>query len=256
MITGAIHSIESFGSVDGPGVRFLIFLKGCPMRCKYCHNADTWDPKTPNQKTADELLDQAERFRTYWGDLGGITVSGGEALMQMDFLLDLFKKAKARGINTCLDTSAQPFTREEPFFSKFEELMKYTDLLLMDLKHIDPEKHKWLTGWSNENILDAFHYLDEIHKPIWVRHVLVPGITDDDHYLEKTGEFLATLGNVQKVEILPYHTLGAFKWKELGIPYALEGVEAPTPERVKNAEDIIARCMEKGKSGKNLAPTA
>lgn len=256
MIKGAVHSIESFGSVDGPGVRFLIFLKGCPMRCKYCHNADTWDPHTPNLKTADELLDQAERYRSYWGDKGGITVSGGEALMQIDFLLDLFKKAKARGINTCLDTSAQPFTRKEPFFSKFKELMSYTDLILMDLKHIDPARHKWLTGWSNENILDAFRYLDAIHKPIWVRHVLVPGITDDDVYLKKTGEFIASLSNVEKVEILPYHTLGSFKWKELGIPYALEGVEPPTPQRVKNAEDIIEGCIREKQKSHKLAHTA
>lgn len=145
MIKGRIHSLESFGAVDGPGIRYLIFLKGCNMRCKYCHNVDTWNPESKDLQTADELLDKAERFRTYWGKEGGITVSGGEALLQLDFLIDLFRKAHERGINTTLDTSAQPFTREEPFFSKFNELLKYTDLVLLDIKHIDDEEHKKLT---------------------------------------------------------------------------------------------------------------
>lgn len=142
MIKGRIHSLESFGAVDGPGIRYLIFLKGCNMRCQYCHNVDTWNPETDNLMTADELLDKAERFRSYWGKEGGITVSGGEALLQIDFLIDLFRKAHERDINTTLDTSAQPFTREEPFFSKFNELLKYTDLVMLDIKHIDDEEHK------------------------------------------------------------------------------------------------------------------
>ena len=141
-----VHSVESFGSVDGPGIRFIIFLKGCKMRCRYCHNPDTWDEHSDDLRTADDLLSQALRYRTYWGKTGGITVSGGEALLQLDFMLDLFRKAKAQGIHTCLDTAAQPFTRNEPFFSKFEELMKYTDLVLLDIKHIDNEGHRRLTG--------------------------------------------------------------------------------------------------------------
>ena len=150
-----IHSIETFGSVDGPGIRFIIFLKGCKMRCRYCHNPDTWDAHSDDLRTADQLLEQALRYRSYWGKTGGITVSGGEALLQIDFMIDLFRKAKALGINTCLDTAAQPFTRNEPFFAKFEELMRYTDLVLLDIKHIDPEGHKRLTGWGHENILDC-----------------------------------------------------------------------------------------------------
>lgn len=238
---GAIHSLESFGSVDGPGVRYLIFLQGCNMRCKYCHNVDTW--KTDHDKVTmmetDELLDKAERYRSYWGQEGGITVSGGEALLQIDFVTELFKKAKERGINTTLDTSAQPFTRKEPFFSKFNELMKYTDLLLFDIKHIDNEEHIKLTGHPNTNILDCASYLSKIGKPIWIRHVLIPTVTDTDEYLKRTRTFIDTLTNVKRIEILPYHTLGIFKWKELGIPYQLEGIDPPSAERIKNAEEIL-----------------
>lgn len=239
MIKGAIHSIETFGSVDGPGIRFLVFLKGCKLRCKYCHNADTWDPDSEDMRTAQELLDFAERYRTYWGEDGGITVSGGEPLLQIDFLLEFFKMAKKRGINTCIDTALQPFTRQEPFFSKFEELMKYTDLLLVDIKHIDREEHIKLTGLPNDNIIDGMQYLSEIGKPIWIRHVLVPGITDNDEYLHKTKEFIDTLSNVKRVDVLPYHTLGQHKFEALGIPYQLEGVKSPTADRVENARSIL-----------------
>jgi len=209
------------------------------MRCRYCHNVDTWDPHSNDLRTADELLEQAQRYRSYWGKEGGITVSGGEPLLQIDFLLDLFQKAKALGINTVIDTAGQPFTKEEPFFSKFEELMRYTDLLLMDIKHIDPEEHKKLTGQPNDNILELFRYLSDIDKPIWIRHVLVPGITDDDGYLHRTRDFIATLRNVKKIEVLPYHAMGEYKWNELGIPYSLKGVESPSAQRVKHAECIL-----------------
>ena len=239
MVKGAIHSIETFGSVDGPGIRFIVFLKGCKLRCKYCHNADTWNPNSEDMRTPDELLDFAERYRSYWGTEGGITVSGGEPLLQIDFLIELFKKAKERGINTCIDTALQPFTREEPFFSKFEELMKYTDLLLVDIKHIDKDEHIELTGLPNDNIFDGFKYLSEISKPIWIRHVLVPGITDDDEYLKRTREFIETLSNVQKIEVLPYHSMGQHKFETLGIPYKLDGVKSPSKERVENAMKIL-----------------
>ena len=243
LMKGYIHSTESFGSVDGPGIRFLVFLQGCPMRCRYCHNPDTW--KMPDsdhpaiEMTADELLDKAERFRSYWGKSGGITVSGGEALLQTDFLTELFTKAKERGIHTCLDTSAQPFTRREPYFSKFQRLMMVTDLLLLDIKHIDDEEHRKLTRHTNRNILDCARYLSEIHKPVWIRHVLVPEITDRDEYLLRLRDFLQTLGNVERIDVLPYHTLGTFKWKNLGIPYDLEHLSPPTPERLQNARHIL-----------------
>ncbi|WP_115154419.1 pyruvate formate-lyase-activating protein [Segatella buccae] len=233
---GFIHSIETFGSVDGPGIRFLIFLQGCPMRCRFCHNPDSWQTGVGEKMTADELLDRAEHYRSYWGREGGITVSGGEALMQIDFLTELFRKAHERGINTCLDTSAQPFTRQGAWFAKFEELMKYTDTILLDIKHIDDDEHRKLTKHSNRNILDCARYLSDIHKPVWIRHVLIPGITDRDDYLARLRTFLDTLTNVERVDVLPYHTLGTYKYEKLGLDYPLKGVEPPTPERIENAK--------------------
>lgn len=238
-ITGRIHSTESFGAADGPGVRFIIFTQGCRMRCRYCHNPDTWDIKGDNtctDMTADELLKKALRYKSYWKNDGGITVSGGEPLLQIDFLLDLFKKAKAEGVGTCIDTAGNPFTREEPFFSKFRELMEYTDLLLLDIKEINPARHKDITGWDNANILDMARYLSEIGKPVWIRHVLVPELSDFDEDLDALSEFIKTLNNVQRVEVLPYHTLGKFKWENLGIKYTLEDTNPPSPERVDNAQ--------------------
>lgn len=234
-----IHSTESFGSVDGPGIRFLVFMQGCTMRCKYCHNPDSWKFSKEQPIEIEALLDKAERFRSYWGEEGGITVSGGEALCQIDALTELFKQAHKRGINTCLDTSAQPFTRREPLFSKFNELMKYTDLILLDIKHIDDNVHRELTGHTNENILDCARYLSEIEKPVWIRHVLVPGITDDDNALKQLRAFIDTLSNIKRVDILPYHSLAIFKWEKLGLDYSLKSVEAPTKDRIENARMIL-----------------
>jgi len=238
-VKGYIHSTESFGSVDGPGVRFIIFVNGCPMRCQFCHNPDTWKMQDGELRSADELLKTALRYRTYWKKEGGITVSGGEPLMQMDFMIDLFKKAKAEGVHTNIDTSGAVFTREEPFFSKLEELMKYTDMLMLDIKHIDDEQHQILTGHTNKNILDFAHYLSDIKKPIWIRHVLVPERSDKDEYLHRLHDFIETLDNVERVEVLPYHTLGEYKWKELGYDYPLAGIDPPTKERIENANQIL-----------------
>lgn len=238
-LKGYVHSLESFGSVDGPGVRYIIFLTGCAMRCQFCHNPDTWDMKKWTLYTTDELLEKAMKYRSYWKNDGGITVSGGEPLLQIDFLTELFRKAKANGIHTTLDTSGNPFTREEPFFSKFNELMKYTDLVMLDIKHIDDEQHKILTGCTNKNILDLARYLSDIKKPVWIRHVLVPERSDYDEYLIKLDEFIQSLDNVQKVEVLPYHTLGAYKWDELGYEYKLKGIDPPSVERVENANKLL-----------------
>lgn len=237
---GFIHSIESFGSVDGPGIRYIYFLHGCPLRCKFCHNPDTWaNAKATMELTPQEALDKALRYKSYWGEDGGITVSGGEPLLQIDFLIELFKLAKEEGVNTCIDTSGGNFTRSEPFFSKFNELMKYTDLLLVDIKHINSAEHKELTGKPNENILDMAKYLSDINKPVWIRHVLVPEISDKDEYLIELNNFIETLGNVKKVEVLPYHTLGIFKWEELNLEYPLEGVNPPSQDRVDNANKLL-----------------
>ncbi|WP_455538201.1 pyruvate formate-lyase-activating protein [Terrisporobacter sp.] len=238
-ITGRIHSTESFGSVDGPGVRFVVFLQGCPMRCQFCHNPDTWKTDGGELKTADELLAQALRFKSYWKKGGGITVSGGEPLLQIDFLIDFFKKAKAKGINTTLDTSGNLFTRKEPFFSKFKELMEVTDLVMLDLKQINEEQHKILTGWTNANILDMARYLSEINKPMWIRHVLVPGGSDNDEQLIELDKFIKSLNNVDRVEVLPYHSLGEYKWEQLGMDYPLKGVDSPTKERIENANKLL-----------------
>lgn len=236
---GHIHSTESFGAADGPGVRFIVFMQGCHMRCRYCHNPDTWKMDGGDEVTADEILKRALRFKPYWGKDGGITISGGEPLLQIDFVIELFKKAKELGINTCIDTAGNPFTKEEPFFSKFEELMKYTDLLLLDLKEINPARHKALTGFDNSNIIEMAKYLSEINKPVWIRHVLVPEHSDFDEDLDALGDFIDTLSNVDRVEILPYHTLGKFKWENLGIPYTLESISPPSAERIENAKNRI-----------------
>lgn len=236
---GHIHSTESFGAADGPGVRFIVFMQGCHMRCRYCHNPDTWKMDGGDEVTADEILKRALRFKPYWGKDGGITISGGEPLLQIDFVIELFKKAKELGINTCIDTAGNPFTKEEPFFSKFEELMKYTDLLLLDLKEINPARHKDLTGFDNSNIIEMAKYLSEINKPIWIRHVLVPEHSDFDEDLDALGDFIDTLSNVDRVEILPYHTLGKFKWENLGITYTLESISPPSAERIENAKQRI-----------------
>lgn len=245
------------------------------MRCRYCHNPDTWklanvaavseqqisenaaqahantvqnaasDSAAPSsvcnykEMTPSALIRQALRYKRYWGKEGGITVSGGEPLLQIDFMNELFRLAKENGVGTVLDTAGQPFTREDPFFSKLTDLMENTDLVMLDLKHIDPEKHRALTGHTNENILAFARYLNEIGKPMWIRHVLVPGVTDDNENLHGIRAFLDTLSNVKKVEVLPYHTLGIYKWESLGIPYTLKDVDPPTAESVKRAEEIL-----------------
>ena len=237
-IKGRIHSVESFGSADGPGVRYIVFLKGC-NRCQYCHNPDTWAKDGGELMTPEEVLKKALRYKTYWKEKGGITVSGGEALLQIDFVTELFRLAKEKGVNTCLDTSGNPFSLEEPFKSKFDELMKYTDLFMLDIKHMDDAAHRKLTGQTNQNILEMAAYLSDHGKAMWIRHVLVPGITTEEDELYRLRSFLDTLKTVERVEVLPYHTLGVFKWKELGIPYQLEGVDPPTKEQIDRAKEIL-----------------
>ena len=273
-VLGYVHSTESFGAVDGPGIRFVVFLQGCKMRCKYCHNPETWNLVTDysrlysddisdekkaeltkkieentkllkdkgvkvEARTPEDLLKQALRYKPYWKNGGGITVSGGEALLQMDFLIEFFKLAKAQGIHTTIDTAGNPFTREEPFFSKFNELMSLTDLFLLDIKQINDDKHRELTGFSNSNILDLAKYLSDNGKHMWIRHVLVPTVTTDEADLRKTKEFIDTLKTVDKVEVLPYHKLGITEWERLGIPYKLEGIDPPTDEQQKLAKGIL-----------------
>lgn len=238
-ITGRIHSTESFGAVDGPGVRFIVFLQGCHMRCRYCHNPETWACSGGTVRTAEDVFKQALRYRSYWKNGGGITVSGGEALLQMEFVTELFRLAKAEGIHTAIDTAGQPFTFKEPFFSAFAELCSLTDLFILDLKEMDNEKHKGLTGFGNKNILALAKYLSDTGIHMWIRHVLVPGLTDDEAGLLAMRKFLRQLKTIDRVEILPYHAMGVPEWERLHIPYTLNDVNPPTDEEIKRAERIV-----------------
>lgn len=238
---GRVHSIETYGTVDGPGIRYVLFMQGCLLRCQFCHNPDTWKMGDGNLMTVDEVVKDIESYLPFFkSSNGGVTVSGGEPLLHTKFLVELFKKLKKLGVHTALDTSGGSFTRSPSFIESLDELLSLTDLVMLDLKQIDDEKHKVLTGKSNAHILEFANYLAEKNMNIWVRHVLIPGVTDIDEDLENLAKFIHTLPNVEKVEVLPYHELGVYKWKELGIDYALEGVEPPTEDRVKNAERILA----------------
>lgn len=238
-VIGRIHSLESFGSVDGPGVRFVVFLQGCRMRCKFCHNPESWSIEKGESWTAEALFQRAYRYRTYWGKDGGITVCGGEPLLQVDFLIEFFQLAKEKNVHTVIDTAGNPFTTEEPWISKFAELMKLTDLFLLDIKEIDSARHKSLTGHGNENILEMARYLSDHGKDMWIRHVLVPNLTDEKEGLKELDRFISTLKTVKRVEILPYHTMGVFKYDKLGIKYPLEGVPTPSEEEVRQAEELL-----------------
>ncbi len=239
MVQGYIHSFETFGSVDGPGVRFVIFMQGCPMRCLYCHNPDTWKMKVGDVMDADSIVRKALRYRSYWGKDGGITVSGGEALSQITFITELFKKFKAEGVHTTLDTSAGPYRDSPEYIELFDELMKYTDLVLLDLKHSDSKEHKKLTGIGNENIIACAKHLNELNKDVWIRHVLLPGITDSEKQLKDLRAIIDKLPNVKKVEILPYHSLGVHKYESLGIEYKLKDLESPSQESIDIACKIL-----------------
>ena len=238
-VLGNIHSVESFGSADGPGVRYIVFLKGCAMRCKYCHNPDTWAGQGEDWQTPEEVLNKALRYKNYWKKNGGITVSGGEALLQIDFVTELFRLAKEKGVNTCLDTSGNPFTRQEPFFGKFRKLMEVTDLFMLDIKHIDPEEHQKLCSQPNAPILACARYLSDIHLPVWIRHVVVPGITQDPHWLYETGRFIGTLNNVKALDVLPYHDMGKIKYEKLGMDYPLKDTPPLKKEEAMAARKII-----------------
>ena len=250
-MTGRIHSYESFGTVDGPGIRFVIFFQGCPMRCKYCHNPDTWQVGGGREVSAEDAVKEALKYKSYFGTKGGVTATGGEPMLQLPFLTELFSRLKAKGVHTCLDTSAAPFPAEENADrSAFDELLKVTDLVLLDIKHIDEEAHRALTGRSGAHARAFASYLSERGKPMWIRHVLVPGITDDDGALLRLKAFIDGLKTVEKVEVLPYHTLGIAKYRALGMEYPLEGVRPPEKERVQNARMILSRGIG-GKDGEH-----
>lgn len=230
-----IHSIESFGTVDGPGIRFVLFLQGCHLQCKYCHNRDTWDLKGGEPKTLDDIFEKIKRYKNYMMlSGGGVTVTGGEPLLQVKFLIELFKKLKEEGIHTCIDTSGIVAITDD-----IKELLKYTDLILLDIKHIDDEKCKKLVGVSNKRELEFAQYLSDNNIKIWIRQVLVPGYTDDEEDLKKLKKFIKSLKTVENVQILPYHSMGKFKWEKLGNKYELEDVRTANQDDVDRVKKIL-----------------
>lgn len=230
-----VHSTETFGTVDGPGIRYVLFLQGCPLKCKYCHNRDTWDSSLGTIKTLDEILFEIKKYVAYFKTSnGGVTVSGGEPLLQAKFVTELFKELHKLNIHTALDTAGSL-----PINDTIKELLSYTDLVILDIKHINDEKSKELTGLSNKNNLDFANYLNKNHIPVWIRQVLVPGYTDSPEDLKELKKFIGTLSNVEKVEILPYHKLGEFKWKNFGDEYPLKSIPEPTDKQIKEAKALL-----------------
>lgn len=234
-IKGYIHSHESFGTVDGPGVRYVVFMQGCPLRCKYCHNSDTWNLKeAKHMESPEETFKEIMKYKNFI-KTGGVTVTGGEPLLQAEFIKELFKLCKEAGIHTTIDTSGYVFS------DKVKEALEYTDLVLLDIKSIDPETYFDLTKVELTPTLEFLDYLKEKNIKAWVRHVIVPGITDRDDHLEKLAGYVAEYPNVEKVELLPYHTLGEHKWENQGMEYELKGVPALSKERFENAKEIFKR---------------
>ena len=230
-----VHSIESFGTVDGPGIRFVLFLQGCHLECKYCHNRDTWDINGGEYKSVDDIIEKIKDYKNYIiPSGGGVTVTGGEPLLQVKFLIELFKRLKEEKINTCIDTSGMVELTPD-----VKEILALTDLVLLDIKHIDDEKCKKLVGFSNQKELKFAQYLNDINKKMWIRQVLVPGYTDDEKDLLKLKEFLSKLNNVEKIQILKYHSMGKYKWEKLGVKYELEGVRDATTEDEERAKRIL-----------------
>lgn len=229
-----VHSVESFGTVDGPGIRYVLFLQGCHLQCKYCHNRDTWDINGGEYKTIDEILEKIMKYKSYIkASNGGITVTGGEPLLQVKFVKELFIRLKNEGFHTCIDTSGMIAITED-----VKETLKYTDLVLLDIKHIDDEKCKELTGLSNKKELEFARYLSENGNKMWIRQVILPGITDSKEDIIKLRQFVDTLNTVEKVEFLPYHSMGKFKWKNLGVNYELENLRDATMEDIKRVKEI------------------
>lgn len=236
---GKIHSLESFGTVDGPGIRLVVFFQGCPMRCQYCHNPDTWTLDSGKEITVEEIIKEFERNRGFYND-GGITATGGEPLMQIDFLIELFTVAKSRNIHTCLDTSGITFNpNNQQNIDKFNALLDVTDLIMLDIKHINSVEHEKLTKQKNDNILAFCRYLDEKNMPLWIRHVVIPGITFEENHLIELGRFLGTLENLKALDVLPYHTMGENKYLELNMTYPLAGVPALSKDDAIKAKSMI-----------------
>lgn len=240
---GYIHSTESFGTVDGPGIRFVVFFQGCPIRCRYCHNPDTWDFKKGTEKTADELIREYDSYKEFLKS-GGITATGGEPLAQPEFLAELFSLAKSKNIHTCLDTSGAVYNPDN--HEKIDDVLEYTDLVMLDIKHIDSDRHKWLTGVGNENILAFAEHLRDLNIPVWIRHVVVPAINDSQDELFRLGEFISRLNNLKALDVLPYHDMAKSKYENLGMEYPLPDTPPMSKEGAVRARDIIMSGLKSG----------
>ncbi|MDR1699600.1 MAG: pyruvate formate lyase-activating protein [Lachnoclostridium sp.] len=244
---GIIHSVETMGTVDGPGIRFVVFMQGCSLRCQYCHNPDTWTFGAGKEVTSKELLDKYNRYLPYLKN-GGITLSGGEPLHQIDFVIDLFAKAKEKKIHTCLDTSGITYQgNDKAIKNKFNDLTKVADLVMLDIKHMDSEKHRMITGAAHDNILEFARFLDESGVNMWIRHVIVPGLTDDRSSLEELGRFIAQLENVKAIDILPFHQMGKLKYQKMNRIYPLENVLECSKDKALEARKVILESVRKAK---------
>ena len=250
---GRIHSLESFGTVDGPGTRFVVFVQGCPMRCAYCHNPDTWEMNAGTLMEPSYIIEQYEKNEAFYGNGGGLTVTGGEPLMQVDFVTELFTLAREKNIHTCIDSSGIAFNPDNAsLINKLDKLMSLTDLVMLDIKHIDPEKHKELTSQPNDGILAFAEYLNEKHVDMWIRHVIVPGITDDDKYLYQLGYFIGAFTNLKALDALPYHTMGKPKYEKLGMAYKLDGVEPMDKSKLIEKKQVILDGIRKRREELNI----
>ena len=238
-VKGQVHLIEPFGAFDGPGLRFVLFLQGCPLACKFCHNRTTWSAKLGETYTVKEVLDKFNQYKLFYGTTPKLTVSGGEPLFQLEFLEALFLVAKSQGIETCLDTSAGIFKEDEK--EKYLKILKNTDLVLLDLKHSDPKKHLWLTARHLEPVLEFARFLNTLKKNIVVRQVIIPGINLFESQLKKLREFLDTLSSVCSIEILKYHTHGVKKWTDLGLNYPLKGIREANQSDFEFASEILTK---------------
>nr|WP_086941026.1 pyruvate formate lyase 1-activating protein [Thaumasiovibrio occultus] len=236
-VQGRIHSFESCGTVDGPGIRFIVFMQGCLMRCQYCHNRDTWDLDDGKTITVDEIMKEVITYRHFIkASGGGVTASGGEAMLQAEFVRDFFRAAQAEGIHTCLDTNG--YVRKHT--DVIDELLDVSDLVMLDLKQLDDSIHQNLIGVPNKRVLQFAEYLHQRGQKTWIRYVVVPGFTDDDASAHKLGEFIKDMDNIEKVELLPYHQLGEHKWEAMGHDYPLSGVKPPSKETMENIKSILS----------------
>lgn len=234
MVKGSIDSVETMGLVDGPGIRYVVFLQGCKLRCLFCHNPETWKMEEKNMTTAEELIDKIKRYKNYFGKEGGVTFSGGDPLCQPEFLLECLKQCKQEGIHTCLDTSGVGCNKE-----LYPEILSYTDLVILDIKAVTPEAYKKMTGYPMKDFLEFLELCQKLEKKLWLRQVIVPGINDTEEYILELKKYIKNIKNVERVELLPYHLYGVEKYKKLGISYRLDGVPAMKKEDLDKLNQIL-----------------